>query len=148
MRRTYHHRPDLSVGSLDDQITLPNVPMFGMLGQMRAMGPDQLFATNFFLGSQNQSVFETRTVEEVTWGFPHPLMDLANTILPDDQKLPKLYGFFYGKNNTADDEMVANTGAANIRDLGEIVSFNNQTSLDFWGDEVCPRLCSTFHCNL
>ena len=28
MRRTYHHRPDLSSGSLTDEVILPNVPMF------------------------------------------------------------------------------------------------------------------------
>ena len=28
MKRSYHHRPDLSSGSLSDQITLPNVPFF------------------------------------------------------------------------------------------------------------------------
>ena len=28
MKRSYHHRPDLSSGSLTDQITLPNVPFF------------------------------------------------------------------------------------------------------------------------
>ena len=28
MRRTYHHRPDLSRGALTDEVILPNVPMF------------------------------------------------------------------------------------------------------------------------
>ena len=28
MRKTYHHRPDLSQGSLSDPVILPNVPMF------------------------------------------------------------------------------------------------------------------------
>ena len=36
-------------------------------------------------------------VEEVTWGYNHPLVDMANSILPDDQKLPELYGYFYGE---------------------------------------------------
>ena len=36
-------------------------------------------------------------VEEVTWGYKHPLVDMANLILPEDQKLPDLYGYFYGE---------------------------------------------------
>ena len=28
MRRSYHHRPDLSRGSLSDEVILPNIPMF------------------------------------------------------------------------------------------------------------------------
>ena len=36
-------------------------------------------------------------MEEVTWGYKHPLVDLANQILREDEKLPELYGYFYGK---------------------------------------------------
>lgn len=36
-------------------------------------------------------------VEEVTWGYKHPLVDMANLILPEDQKLPELYGYFSGE---------------------------------------------------
>ena len=33
MRRTYHYRPDLSKGSLTDEVILPNVPMFVSLSK-------------------------------------------------------------------------------------------------------------------
>ena len=32
----------------------------------------------------------------MTWGYKHPLVDMANLILPEDEKLPELYGYFYG----------------------------------------------------
>ena len=35
MRRTYHHRPDLSKGALTDEVILPNVPMFVSLFQRK-----------------------------------------------------------------------------------------------------------------
>lgn len=28
LKKSYHYRPDLSTGSLDDPLVLPNVPMF------------------------------------------------------------------------------------------------------------------------
>jgi scavenger receptor class B protein 1 len=103
MRKTYFYRPDLSSGSLEDKITLPNVPMFAMLNKMRNNGPEFLSGANIFLASQEppQEVFETRTVEEVTWGYKHHLVDLANLILPPEEKLPELYGYFYGNHSTS-----------------------------------------------
>ena len=65
MRKTYQHRADLSTGPLTDLVTLPNVPMFGMLAKMRSTGPDQLLASNYFLDSMDQKVFETRTVRKL-----------------------------------------------------------------------------------
>ena len=91
MRRTYHHRLDLSAGSLEDPVILPNVPMFvsiyiyldiiynyldiiynylylqGMISKMRMTGgPDLLASANAFLEAQDppQHVFEKRTVSK------------------------------------------------------------------------------------
>ena len=38
-----------------------------------------------------------RQIGEVTWGYEHSLVTMANLILPEDQKLPELFGYFYGK---------------------------------------------------
>jgi len=148
MRRTYHYRPDLSKGSLSDEVILPNVPMFGMLGKFRNNA--SLFeSTNFFLESADppQNVFEKRTVGEVTWGYNHSLVSLANLILPDDQKLPELFGYFYGKNNTEEKEVKINTGKNNILELGSIVNYDNKTKLSTWYDdrEAEDRSCNRIH---
>jgi len=152
MRRTYYHRPDLSKGSLTDEVILPNVPMFGMLGKFRT-DPDLFASSNSFLNSIDppQSVFEKKTVGEVTWGYEHSLVTMANLILPENQKLPELFGYFYGKNNTEDKEFQINTGKHDILDLGSIVKYDNKTHLSAWyddkeaaGDEkTCNRIHGT-----
>lgn len=73
MKRTYFFRPDLTTGSLDDPVTLPNVPMFAMMNKMRATGPDVLASANIFLSTIEppQKVFETQTVRG-GHGQPHP----------------------------------------------------------------------------
>jgi len=136
MRRTYHHRPDLSKGALTDEVILPNVPMFGMLGKFRT-DPDLFASSNSFLNSIDppQSVFEKKTVGEVTWGYEHSLVTMANSFLPEDQKLPELFGYFYGKNNTEDKEFQINTGKHDILDLGSIVKYDNKTHLSAWYDD-------------
>merc|ERR1719397_269738 len=42
LKRSFHHRADLSSGSLSDQVTLPNVPIFGMYNKLRLSGPEVL----------------------------------------------------------------------------------------------------------
>merc|ERR1719336_574447 len=60
---------------------------------------------------------------------------MANLVLPEDQKLPELYGYFYGKNDTADKEVRILTGKRNWAELGSIVSYDNRTRLDSWWEE-------------
>jgi len=148
MKRTYHYRPDKSSGSLTDPVILPNVPMFGMLTKMRATGPTVLQSANLFLDAHEppQSVFEKRTVQEVTWGYNHSLVSLANLVLPEDQQLPELYGYFYGKNHTADKPFRIKTGTNDIHDLGSIVNFDNKTRLDTWFDDTNEEgVCNNIH---
>jgi len=147
MNRTYFYRSDLSIGALDDVVTLPNVPFFAMMNRMRKTGPDVLSSSNLFLESFEppQSVFESKTVEEITWGYQHPLVDIANLILPDEEKLAPLYGYFYGKNNTADGEFSILTGAGKVSDLGSIISFNNQTKLKTWANGSPEAKCNAIH---
>jgi len=147
MKRSYKYRPDLSQGSLADKVVLPNVPLFAMLNRMRITGPELLKSSQAFLESQDppQNVFETKTVQEVTWGYKHPLVDLANLVLPEEERLPPLYGYFYGKNNTADGEFIVNTGNDDVSKLGSIISFNNQTRLTSWANGSTQAECNVIH---
>ena len=96
-----------------------------MISKMRMTGgPDLLASANAFLEAQDppQHVFEKRTVSkylnristildylpklhgcqvaEITWGYNHSLVTMANLVLPEDQRLPELYGYFYGDFDT------------------------------------------------
>jgi len=145
MKKTYHHRPDLSKGSLSDPVILPNVPMFGMLSKLRLTGPSVLEGGNAYLGVMDppQHVFEKRTVQEVTWGYNHSLVHLANQILQEEEKLPELYGYFYGKNNTDDGEWNIMTGKTGVENLGDVVNIENRTTVDTWFDsenKLCKKI--------
>jgi len=144
MKRTYFFRPDLTKGSLDDQITLPNVPMFAMLNKMRNTGPAVLASANIFITTIDppQHVFETRSVQDITWGYQHPLVDMANLILPPEQRLPPLYGYFYGKNESSDGEFRVLTGAGDVSKLGSILAFNNQSRLSTWANGSAEAECN------
>jgi len=147
MKRTYYFRADLTSGSLEDLVTLPNVPMLAMLNKMRNTGPDLLASANIFIPTiePKQEVFETNSVADITWGYKHPLVDLANQILPPDQKLPEKYGYFYGKNGSSDGEFSVLTGSQDVSSLGSILSFNNKTRLTAWGNSSDGAECNAIH---
>jgi len=147
MKRTYFFRSDLTTGSLEDLVTLPNVPMFAMMNKMRNTGPDVLASANIYLSTIEppQKVFETQTIGDVTWGYKHPLVDLANLILPPEQKLPDLYGYFYGKNGSSDGEFSVLTGSEDVSMLGSILSFDNKTKLNAWGNGSTENECNAIH---
>merc|ERR1712002_873493 len=100
------------------------------MNKMRATGPDVLASANIFLSTIEppQEVFETQTVGNITWGYKHALVDMANLILPPEQKLPDLYGYFYGKNGSSDGEFNVLIGSEDVASLGSILSFDNRTS--------------------
>ena len=99
-------------------------------------------------------------IGDVTWGYKHPLVDLANLILPPEQKLPDLYGYFYGinmvtnledcsyivgKNGTSDGEFDVLTGSEDVSMLGSILSFDNKTKLNAWGNGSAENECNAIH---
>jgi len=143
MKKTYFFRPDLTKGSLEDVITTPNVPMFASINKMRALGPEYLLGITTFLDSQDppQNVFEKRTAREITWGYQHDLVDLANTILPPAERLPEKYGYFYGKNNSLEDPVQINTGSKDISVVGKVVKQNNESKLNVW-DSGKENICN------
>jgi len=147
MKRTYFFREDLTKGSPDDVVIIPNVPMFAMLNKMRNTGPEILASSNIFLETVDppQRPFETRTVQEVTWGYEHQLVTIANQILPPNEKLPELYGYFYGKNGTSDGEFKVQTGSDDVNNLGSIISFNNETFMTKWANGSSEAECNAIH---
>jgi len=148
MKKTYHHRPDLSSGSLSDPVVLPNVPMFGMLSKLRNTGPSVLESGNAYLGTFDppQNVFEKRTVQEVTWGYNHSLVHLANLILQEEEILPELYGYFYGKNNSDSGEWNIMTGKSGVNNLGSVVNIEKRSTVDTWFDRE-SKLCKKIDWN-
>ena len=99
-------------------------------------------------------------MQEITWGYKHPLVDLANLILPEEEKLPPLYGYFYGKsgklwhlysfrisgkNGTSDGEFSVSTGGDEVSNLGSIISFNNKTVLTTWANGSAEAECNAIH---
>ena len=118
-KKTYFFRPDLSYGSEDDLISLPNIPMivsdtleiffyysnvlyysYGIvlklchyipfvfpfqsaLRSMKYSGDLVKVAFTSMLEILKQTIIAEYKVKDVLWGIDHPLVKLANDILPE-----------------------------------------------------------------
>ena len=71
-------------------------------------------------------------------GYDDPLMNFSKKL---GQKLPlDKFGWFYKRNNSAEEVFGVHTGYSNVHQLDIMYSFNNQTSLPYWYGDECNSL--------
>jgi hypothetical protein len=144
IKKTYRFRRDLSIGGEDDRVTVPNIPLFASVSQMRWAGKLVQQALSSMLGILKQEVFNSTTVGDIMWGYDHPLIKLGNDVLPPEDKLPfNKFGFFVNKNNSLEGVYEAKTGRNDVYQIGQVVSFQDKTELDFWSTEDCNAIRGT-----
>uniref|UniRef100_A0A3B3V4Q5 Platelet glycoprotein 4 n=1 Tax=Poecilia latipinna TaxID=48699 RepID=A0A3B3V4Q5_9TELE len=112
--------PSMSVGAEEDKITTLNL----------AVAVSMFLFLILCSSSTNSSLFQRRTVKELLWGYPDP-------ILKGD------LGFFLDYNNTYDGPYDVFTGKDDIENVGKIDMWKGSRSLGFWNDEYCDRLNGT-----
>jgi len=65
-------------------------------------------------------------------------------VLPQEQKLPfNKFGFFVNKNGSTTGLFEAMTGVGDLNNVGQVVSFDGKTELDWWASEECNRIQGT-----
>uniref|UniRef100_A0A3B3YKC7 Platelet glycoprotein 4 n=1 Tax=Poecilia mexicana TaxID=48701 RepID=A0A3B3YKC7_9TELE len=112
--------PSMSVGAEEDKITTLNL----------AVAVSMFLFLILCSSSTNSSLFQRRSVKELLWGYPDP-------ILKGD------LGFFLDYNNTYDGPYDVFTGKDDIENVGKIDMWKGSRSLGFWNDEYCDRLNGT-----
>jgi len=145
LKKVYKYRQDLS-GNLreSDRLTLPNVPMFASVNQMRNAGRLVQSALSSMLEILKQEVFNSTSVRDIIWGYDHPLIKLGNDVLPAEKRLPfDKFGFFVNKNHSVSGVWETMTGVDEVKDVAKVISYDGQTKLDFWGDDECNAIKGT-----
>ena len=114
------------------------------VNQMRHAGRLIQAALSSMLDILRQDVFNSTTVRDVIWGHHHTLIKLGNDVLPDDKKLPfDKFGFFVNKNGSVSEEWETRTGAGDVMEVAQVVSYAGQTQLDFWSSSECNAIRGT-----
>jgi len=123
LKKVYKYRQDLS-GNLreSDRLTLPNVPMFASVNQMRNAGRLVQSALSSMLEILKQEVFNSTSVRDIIWGYDHPLIKLGNDVLPEEKRLPfDKFGFFVNKNHSVSGVWETMTGVDEVKDVAKVI---------------------------
>ncbi|XP_038667426.1 platelet glycoprotein 4 isoform X1 [Scyliorhinus canicula] len=126
-------QPDMSAGSETDQITALN---FAAAAAASVYPPITHGFVNLILNKANASLFQTRTVVELLWGYEDPILKQAQSKDP-------ITGLFYPYNGSSDGIYEVYTGKDDINKVAIIDRWMNKTKLTFWDDPYCDMINGT-----
>ncbi|XP_071383176.1 platelet glycoprotein 4 [Centroberyx affinis] len=119
--------PSMSVGPEEDNITSLNLAVAGAY----KLVPKVLhFLLEGLIKSSNSSLFQHRTVKELLWGYPDPILKGS-------------VGLFVPYNGTFDGFYNVYTGKDDISKVGIIDRWQGKRSVDFWNNTYCNMINGT-----
>ncbi|XP_067231942.1 lysosome membrane protein 2 [Chanodichthys erythropterus] len=112
-----------------DTVTTVNIPAVAVMDRLKNAGFWVSSGISMYMGSIGTTMFMTRTVDELLWGFKDPLLTRLKTIRKDTEEY---FGLMYNKNGSNDGEFVYHTGEQNYLDFGRIYTWKGEKMLSFW----------------
>lgn len=101
-KRVYVFSDELSNGSEDDVVIVPNIPMLSATSQSKHAARFLRLAMASIMDILKIKPFVEVSVGQLLWGYEDPLLKLAKDVVPKEQKLPyEEFGLMYGKNSTS-----------------------------------------------
>ncbi|KAM8973017.1 platelet glycoprotein 4 [Pelodytes ibericus] len=125
--------PSLSNGSEHDLYTVLNLAVAAAPG----MYPGLLPILNLAIRSSNSSLFQSRSVREILWGYTDPFLE-ALAIIQDTTT-----GVFYPYNGTEDGVYTVYNGKNDISKVAIIDRYKGERTLSYWKDDYCDMLNGT-----
>ncbi|KAK9954920.1 hypothetical protein ABG768_014834 [Culter alburnus] len=112
-----------------DTVTTLNIPAVAVIDRLKNAGFWVSSGISMYMSSIGTTMFMTRTVDELLWGFKDPLLTRLKTIKSDTEEY---FGLMYNKNGSNDGEFVYHTGEQNYLDFGRIYTWKGEKMLSFW----------------
>jgi hypothetical protein len=143
-KKVYKFDEENSVGTEDDVVIVPNIPMLSATSQSKHAARFLRLAMASIMDILKIKPFVEVSVGQLLWGYEDPLLKLAKDVVPKEQKLPyEEFGLLYGKNSTSPDRVTVWTGVDDITQYGIIHKYNGRTHLPHYTEERCNRLNGT-----
>ncbi|XP_050061289.1 lysosome membrane protein 2 isoform X3 [Aphis gossypii] len=96
-QKVYRFDPEQSVGSEDDVVVVPNIPMLSATSQSKHAARFLRLAMASIMDILKVKPFVEVSVGQLLWGYEDPLLKLAKDVVPKEQKLPyEEFGLMYG----------------------------------------------------
>lgn len=142
--KKYHFQPDLTNGSLDDEIISVNVPMLTIVSFVKEKKmPELMVIASEMLHYANSTLFTVYSARQLLFeGYQDMLLGMVKQIFPE--KVPHdTFGWFYGKNNTDDTHTyTVFTGKNKIEEFGYVDKWNGIDNISLW-EEPCNKIKGT-----
>uniref|UniRef100_A0A3Q2U002 Lysosome membrane protein 2 n=1 Tax=Fundulus heteroclitus TaxID=8078 RepID=A0A3Q2U002_FUNHE len=130
--RSFVFLRDKSVGDpAVDAITTVNIPHWAAMNKMQ--GFPKSFMLSMMISASKSTLFTTRTVHELLWGYHDALLDRISRSKPE---VEKVFGLMYKKNGSHNGEFVFHTGEQNYLDYGRIETWNGERQLTYWSTNI------------
>jgi len=137
-RKEFKFIRELSVGDQSGtNLTTINVPLLSAYYQARKMNYYLKATADYWVfESMDMKAWVTKTPEELVWGYPEVLFELAKSYIPDAPPMEN-FGFFTKKNQSSNlASYTMYTGSGNPYNLSKISLFNGKNSLGIWSEET------------
>ncbi|XP_017882563.1 scavenger receptor class B member 1 isoform X1 [Ceratina calcarata] len=144
VKKQFKFSPELSVGSDDDLVVVPNVPMLSATSQSKHAARFLRLAMASIMDILRIKPFVEVSIGQLLWGYEDPLLKLAKDVVPKEQKLPyDQFGLLYGKNGTTPDWYTIFTGQGDIGKYGILDKWNGKDSLGHWTAPECDSVAGS-----
>lgn len=135
---------ELSVGSEEDLVVVPNIPMLSATTQSKNAARFLRLAIASIMDILNIKPFVEVSIGQLLWGYEDPLLKLAKDVVSKDQKLPyDQFGLLYGKNGTTPDWYTIYTGQEDIGKYGILDKWNGKGNLGHWTTAECDSVAGS-----
>ncbi|NXU87725.1 SCRB1 protein, partial [Xiphorhynchus elegans] len=141
--RNLFFQPDMSKGTEEDYIVVPNILLMGAAVMMENLPNVLKILLSGALAGLKQEAFMNRTVGEIMWGYEDPLIDTINTLVPGLIPFKGKFGLFVGFNNTNSGLFTVNTGMKNISQVHMVESWNGLKEVNYWRSRGCNMINGT-----
>ncbi|NWH71164.1 SCRB1 protein, partial [Piaya cayana] len=141
--RKLFFRPDLSNGSEDEYIVVPNILLMGAAVMMENLPKIVKFVLSQVLDALKQEAFMNRTVREIMWGYEDPLIDTINKLAPGLIPFKGKFGLFVELNNSNSGLFTVHTGRKNISRVHMVDSWNGLKKVNYWRSNECNMINGT-----
>ncbi|XP_069727455.1 scavenger receptor class B member 1 isoform X2 [Phaenicophaeus curvirostris] len=141
--RKLFFRPDLSNGSEDEYIVVPNILMMGAAVMMEDLPEFVKLLLSGALAGLKQEAFMNRTVREIMWGYEDPLIDTINALVPGLIPFKGKFGLFVELNNSNSGLFTVHTGKKNISRVHMVDSWNGLKKVNYWRSNECNMINGT-----
>lgn len=138
-KRIWHYKPQLSTGSLDDNITTVNFPVLTAAQASASMSYFMRFGIQSALSGLGTKAFVTKPVRELLFeGYHDDFLSMGAMFGPSGEGMPPMdkFGWFYKRNGTtwSEGRFNAFTGETDAHLFGSIKDFNGKNQTHYAGE--------------